>query len=186
FITLNAQGISIGGSLLNQGIWSPQQLITFESSSTATIGGSQSITFAGGITVNKPGGTLTMATATSINTNISNGITISAGTLSLGNVNTTLTGGNIANDATGILTSGSSGTLRIQGTSQLSGDGSYTLTNLEVLGSGDCIINSDISFTGNILNNGSLSFSSAVDVTFNGSGNQSLSGNPLSIYDIIV
>src|SRR5690606_7254193 len=91
FVTLNAQGISIGSSLLNQGTWSPQQLITFESSSTATIGGSQSITFGGGITVNKPGGILTMATATNINTNISNGIAITAGTLSLGNVNTTLT-----------------------------------------------------------------------------------------------
>lgn len=186
FITLNAQGISIGGSLLNQGTWSPQQLITFESSSTATIGGSQSITFAGGITVNKPGGTLTMATATNINTNISNGIAITAGTLSLGNVNTTLTGGNVSVDAGAILTSGASGTLRIQGTSQLSGDGTYNLTNLEVLSGGDCTINSDISIRGNLTNNGSLSFSSAIDVTFNGSGAQTISGNPFSIFDMTV
>src|SRR5690606_27182649 len=184
FVTANASGISIGGSLINDGSWSPAQLVTFNGTNSGSIGGSQSTTFGGGITVNKTGGDLTMATATSINTNISNGITISAGTLDLGNVNTTLTGGNVSNS--GIMTSGTSGTLRIQASSQLSGTGSYSLRNLEVMSTGDATFNTDVSFAGDIVNNGSLAFSNSIDVTFNGTGAQSISGNSFSIYDMIV
>lgn len=186
-ITLNttaAAGVTIGGSLINDGNWSPQQLVTFSGATPGTVGGSQSTTFNGGITVNKSTGSLTMATATNINTNISNGIAITSGTLNLGNVNTTLTGGNISNSGT--LTSGTSGTLIVQGTSEFSGTGVFDLRNLTVQSTGDALFLQDVSFKGNIVNNGSLSFANDIDVTFNGTGTQTISGNSFSIFDMIV
>lgn len=186
-VTLNAvaaTGISIGGSLTNDGNWSPLQLITFSGVNSGIIGGSQSTTFNGGITINKSTGTLTMATATNINTNISNGIAITSGTLDLGNVNTTLNGGNVSNG--GAITSGTSGNLIIQGATEFSGTGIYALRNLTVQNTGDATFLQDVSFAGNIVNNGSLAFSNSIDVTFNGTGAQAISGNAFSVFDMSV
>lgn len=186
-VTLNtamATGINLSGSLTNNGNWSPQQLVTFGGTTPATVGGSHSTTFNGGITVNKSTASLTMATATNINTNISNGIAITSGTLNLGNVNTTLNGGNISNSGT--LTSGTSGTLIVQGTSEFSGTGEFDIRNLTVQNTGNAIFQQDVSFKGNIVNNGTLSFANDIDVTFNGTGGQSISGNTFSIFDMVV
>src|SRR5690606_4934073 len=100
------------------------------------------------------------------------------------NVSTTLNGGNVSNS--GIITSGTSGVLRVQGTSEFSGTGSYSLRNLNVLSTGIATFESDVAFSGNITNSGSLLFSNSIDVTFNGGGTQTISGNPFSIYDLIV
>jgi hypothetical protein len=182
-VTLNSDAsssINIGGNLNSEGTWSPADAVNFNGTGSQSILGSGTVTFGNGLLVNKSAGILTF----NKNLSVSNGITISAGTLSLGDAITTLASGNVTNSGT--ITSGTSGSLLVSSTSTFNSTGSYTLNHLTVSGSGNASFGTSVAFTGNIVNNGSLSFSSTITVSFTGSSTQTISGSAFSITNMLV
>lgn len=169
-ITFNstaASAISIGGSISNAGTWAPTDLVTFNGSAAQSIGGTATVSFNGGLEVNKSAGTLTLNRAV----NISNGLTISQGTLNLGSQTVTLTSGNIDNDGT--FTVGSS-TFIVNGTTSITGTSPVSFNNLQVGASGNLSANGTVNISGNLSNAGSFNVNS---VSLNGSVAQNITGS---------
>jgi hypothetical protein len=168
-ITFNsnaASAISIGGNISNAGTWSPTDVVTFNGTNGQSIGGTSTITFSGGLDINKSAGTLTLNRAI----NIANGLTISQGTLNLGSQTVTLTSGNIDNDGT--FTVGSS-TFVVNGTTSITGSSPVSFNNLTIGGSGNLSASGTINIAGNLSNSGTLS---ATTIGFNGSVAQNITG----------
>lgn len=178
--TLSGTGVTIQGNLSvgNNVSFSPASQVDFTGSTGQAISGGGTLNFAGGLEINKSSGTLTVSKALT-----TNGITITAGSLDLGNVNTTLSGGNVINSGT--ITSGSSGTLTVAGTTTVSGSGSLNLNHLTVTGSAT-FNNSAFTITGNVANNGTLAVSATSTLTFSGGINQTISGGAFSLGNMVV
>lgn len=168
-ITLNsnsASAISIGGNISNAGTWAPTDLVTFNGTGAQSIGGTSTVSFNGGLDINKSAGTLSLNRAI----NISNGLTISQGTLNLGSQTVTLNSGNLDNDGT--FTVGSS-TFIINGTTTITGTSPVSFNNLTIGPSGNLSTSGTLNIAGNLANSGSLS---ATTVSFNGSSPQTITG----------
>lgn len=168
-ITFNsnaASAVSIGGSVINAGTWTPIDLVSFNGTNGQSISGTSTITFSGGLDINKSAGTLTLNRAI----NIANGLTISQGTLNLGSQTVTLTSGNIDNDGT--FTVGSS-TFVVNGTTAITGSSPVSFNNLTIGGSGSLSTSGTINIAGDLTNTGTLS---ATTVAFNGSAAQNING----------
>lgn len=166
FNSNSASAISIAGSVTNAGTWTPTDLVSFNGTNGQSIGGTSTITFSGGLDINKSAGTLTLNRAV----NIANGLTISQGTLNLGSQTVTLTSGNIDNDGT--FTVGSS-TFVVNGTTSITGSSPVSFNNLTIGGSGNLSASGTINIAGNLANSGTLS---ATTIGFNGSAAQNITG----------
>jgi hypothetical protein len=181
-VTLNsaaATGRTISGNLLCDGTWQPSAAVSFTGTTTQSISGDGTLTFGNGISISKAASVLTLAMPISI----TNGISLSAGTLNLGDNITTLSSGNFSNSGT--VTSGPAGTVVVSSTSAFSGSGTTTLNNLTV--TGNATTNSGVwSITGNIQNNGTITVPSTSTVTFTGGSNQTIAGNAFTIGNMVV
>jgi hypothetical protein len=166
FNTTAASAISIGGNVSNAGTWTPTDLVSFNGTNGQSIGGTSTITFSGGLDINKSAGTLTLNRAI----NIANGLTISQGTLNLGSQTVTLTSGNIDNDGT--FTVGSS-TFIVNGTTSITGSSPVSFNNLTIGASGNLSASGTINIAGNLSNSGILN---ATTTAFNGSVAQNITG----------
>ncbi len=166
FNTTAASAISIAGNVTNAGTWTPTDLVSFNGTNGQSIGGTSTITFSGGLDINKSAGTLTLNRAV----NIANGLTISQGTLNLGSQTITLTSGNIDNDGT--FTVGSS-TFVVNGTTSITGSSPVSFNNLTIGASGNLSATGTINIAGNLSNSGTLN---ATTIAFNGSAAQNITG----------
>lgn len=180
-VSTAATSRSISGNLVCDGTWQPVLSVIFSGSTTQSISGSGgTLNFTGGIS-KSAASVLTFNRSLSIG----NGVTVSAGTLNLGDVTTTLNSGSF--NTTGTTSSGTSGTLIVNGSSTFSGSGSLTINNLTVSGTGAAIINNTAwSVTGSISNSGSITLPSTSTVTFSGGNAQTISGNAISFGNITV
>jgi hypothetical protein len=179
--TLSGSGLTIRGNLTigTNVTFSPSSQVDFTGGVLSqSISGGGTLNFAGGIGVNKSSGTVTLNKSVS-----ASGITVIEGTLDLGDVTTTLSNAAVSNSD--IITSGANGSLQVEGTSTFSGSGSTTLNHLTI-SSGSTNFNKSVALTGNLVNNGSLSFSSTVTVTFTDGNSQSISGNAMTIGHIVI
>lgn len=167
FNSNSASAITIGGNVSNAGTWAPTDLVTFNGTGAQSIGGTATVSFNGGLEVNKSAGTLTLNRAV----NISNGLTISQGTLNLGSQTVTLNSGNIDNDGT--FTVGSS-TFIVNGTTSITGTSPVSFNNLQVGASGNLSANGTVNISGNLSNAGSFNVNS---VSLNGSVAQNITGS---------
>lgn len=169
-ITLNtnsASAISIGGNVSNAGTWTPTDLVSFNGTGAQSIGGTSTISFNGGIDINKSAGTLSLNRAI----NIANGLTISQGTFNLGSQTVTLNSGNIDNDGT--FTVGSS-TFVVNGTTAITGTSPVSFNHLTIGASGNLTASGTVNIAGNLANTGTLN---ATTVAFNGTAAQNITGN---------
>jgi hypothetical protein len=174
--TLIGSGLTIQGNLTigTNVTFSPASQVDFTGTGAQSISGGGPLNFTGGLEVNKPSGTVTLNQSVSA----SGVFRVSSGALDLGNVTTTLTDASVINDGT--ITSAAGGSLFVSGTSIFSGSGSTSLNNLTI-SSGSTNFNKSVTLTGNLVNNGSLSFSSTATVTFTGGTGQSITGNAMTI-----
>lgn len=169
-ITFNsnaASAISIAGNVTNAGTWSPTDLVSFNGTNGQSIGGTSTISFNGGLEIDKSAGTLSLNRAI----NIANGLTITQGAFSLGSQTVTLNSGNIDNNGT--FTVGSS-TFVVNGTTTITGSSPVSFNNLTIGGSGNLSATGTLNIAGNLTNTGSLS---ATTIAFNGSSPQNITGN---------
>lgn len=166
FNTNSATAVSIGGNLSNSTSWAPAISVTFNGLTSQSISGSGTTIFAGGLTINKASGTLTL----NQNISVQNGLTITSGTLDLGS-NTLSLSGNLSNSGTLIA---SASTLNITGSSSFSGS-VLTLNNLTISGTGSLTAPVTLNIAGNFTNNGTFNANNGT-VTFSGSSAQSIAG----------
>lgn len=169
-VTFNSNAstaISLTGNVTNAGTWAPTDLVTFNGTGAQSIGGTSTISFNGGLEINKTSGILTLNRAV----NISNGLTISQGTLNLGSQTATLNSGNIDNDGT--FTVGSS-TFIVNGSTSITGTSSVSFNNLQVGASGTLSATGTLNIAGNLSNAGSFNVNG---VNFNGSAAQNVTGS---------
>jgi hypothetical protein len=178
--TLSGSGLTIQGNLTVGAnvTFSPSTQVDFTGTATQSISGTGTLNFNGGLEVNKSSGMVTLNKATA-----SNGIVVTSGTLSLGDVITTLSAATVSN--AGTITSGTAGSLFTSGTTSFTGAGSTTLNNLTI-SSGTTSFNSSVAITGNLTNSGSASFSATSTVTFSGGNNQTISGNAITLGNMAV
>lgn len=175
FNTNSATAVSIGGNLSNSTSWAPAISVTFNGLTGQSISGSGTTIFAGGLTINKASGTLTL----NQNISVQNGLTITSGTLDLGS-NTLSLSGNLSNSGTLIA---SASTLNITGSSSFSGS-VLTLNNLTISGTGSLTAPATLNIAGNFTNNGSFNANGGV-LIFNGSAPQTIGGSTVtSFYDV--
>jgi hypothetical protein len=151
--------------------FSPTQDVLFSgSAANQNISGTGTINFASGLEIDKSAGTVNVNRAITV----SNGITVSSGTLNLGSQTVTLSSGNITNSGT--FTSGTS-TIVVNGATQINGTVSFH--NLTIGASGTFTAPSGtLNISGNLTNNGtSASFlANSGTLVFNGTTDQSISG----------
>gem|GEM_PF-5798569 len=163
--------------------FTPSSMVVFSGTSAQSFEGSGgTVTFGGGVNVNKSAGTLTFNRASTISSSLS---VATGGTLNLGDVTTTLNAMSVSNSGT--ITSGDDfGTIVAQGAVSFTGSGSLTLNNITASSGVTFGASANIAITGNVTNNSSITFPTSGTVTFNGSNNQSLSGNSMSIVNMTV
>ncbi len=180
----STRSIIFRGNVNNDGTFSSIQPVSFQGSKMEQkLEGSPTSTYSfnNGLTVNKTTGVVIIEKDVAI----ANGIAVSAGSINLGDITTTLSSGvfTISNGAS-VLTE-PSGVLIVSGSSTFTGNGTLTLSNLTITGTAT-INKSAWSITGNLVNNGSLVLPSTSTVTFSGGAAQSISGNTFSIGNITV
>jgi hypothetical protein len=163
-----ASGIFLAGTLMASAVWAPADEVTFDGTGTQQIGGPVQPTFAGGLQVNKSGGSLSLLRSI----NIANGLTITQGTFDAKNYVTTLSGP-LTNNGTLSFGSGASlGTLVIDGSTAVSGNvpsfGHLTVNSTRSFSS-----TGTINVAGNITNNGTFNVSG---IDLNGTSPQTISG----------
>ena len=178
--TLVGSGLTILGNLTVGAnvTFSPASQVDFIGTAAQSISGTGTLNFNGGIELNKSSGTVTVNKAVTTGS-----IVVTAGTLSLGDVATSLNGTTVSNSGT--ITSGTAGSLLVAGPTIFSGSGSTTLNNLTV-SSGSVGFNNPVSITGNVVNSGSLLFSSSSTLTFSGGSGQTISGNAFTVGNMVV
>jgi hypothetical protein len=177
--TLSGSGLTLQGNLSigSNVTFSPSTQVDFTGSVAQSISGTGTLNFNGGLEVNKTSSSLTLNKAVSVS-----GFTVTSGTLNLGDVTTSLTG---ATSNSGIITSGSAGTVQVTGAASFFGAGSTAVNNLTIA-SGTTTFTGSSSISGNLVNNGSLVLSSTSTVTFLGGSAQTISGNAMTFGNIVV
>lgn len=163
-------GITISGTLSNSATWAPADLVVFSGTTAATITGTSTTSFNGGLEVNRSN-TLSLARTITV----ANGLSVNAGTLNLGSQIVNLSG-NLDNDGT--ITQGSS-TVNITGSSSVTGTVAVTLNHVTVSSGQTFSPNSGFTVAGTFTNNGILNLPSGT-VNFNGNYiNNSASGSSI-------